>query len=253
MWWECQYSCTKVVDHVELCNHSAIIVTWKLHESDRIIVVTPIAYVRDSNVEWPIVCMNYFFLFSRFISCIICNKYEEKKGNAIKRWLEEDVTYPTLAKWVQGAVREAQRQGQPMEELDVLALCCPPVIITLRYQWLKAYGNHYQVSSCSTHGMVNCDCGVASTFNQRHMQVRDEDVAIHYDGVLKDICLLNYGLVSSPTILMRCKWVQNGINIKGNLTYWQDEVGFLLANFRYIMAKHEEPFFFHPKPNMCFL
>lgn len=29
---------------------------------------------------------------------------------------------------------------------------------------------------------------------------------------------------------------------KGNPTYWQDKVGFLLTNFCYIMANHEEPF-----------
>jgi hypothetical protein len=33
----------------------------------------------------------------------MCNKYEKEKRNAIERGLE-GVTYPALAKWVQGAV-----------------------------------------------------------------------------------------------------------------------------------------------------
>jgi hypothetical protein len=76
------------------------------------------------------------------------------------------------------------------------------------------------------------------------MQERDEDVAAHYVGVLKDICLLNYGPVSSSIVLIQCEWVWNGIDIRGNPTYQQNEAKFLLANFQYIMAKHEEPFIF---------
>jgi hypothetical protein len=131
-----------------------------------------------------------------------------------------------------------------MEDLDVLALCCPPTITTLICQQLKAYGNHYQVSSCSTHGMVNYDYGVESIFNQWCMQVHDEDVDVQYISVLKDIYLLDYDPVSSPIVLMQCEWVQNGIETRGNLTYQRDEAEFLLANFRYIMVDHEEPFIF---------
>ncbi len=146
----------------------------------------------------------------------MCSKYEEDKRNAIERGLEE-MTYPTLAKWVQGVVREAQHQGQAMEDHDVLALCCPPTMTTLRYQQLKAYGNHYWVSSCSIARMMNYDYGVASIFNQQ--QMRDENVAIQYVGVLKDIYLLDYGPISSPIVLMRCEWVWNGNDIRGNPTY----------------------------------
>jgi hypothetical protein len=32
----------------------------------------------------------------------MCNKYEENKRNAMEKGLEE-VTFPTLSKWVQGA------------------------------------------------------------------------------------------------------------------------------------------------------
>jgi hypothetical protein len=30
----------------------------------------------------------------------MCSKYEEEKQNAIERGLEEEMTYPTLTKWV---------------------------------------------------------------------------------------------------------------------------------------------------------
>jgi hypothetical protein len=56
----------------------------------------------------------------------------------------------------------------------VLALCCPLTMTTLKYQQLKAYGNHYQVSSCSITRMVSYDYGVTSIFNQQQLQMCDE-------------------------------------------------------------------------------
>jgi hypothetical protein len=43
---------------------------------------------------------------------------------------------------------------------------------------------------------------------------------------------------------MRCAWVKNGNDVKGNPTYRQDEVGFLVCNFRCMMVEDEEPFVF---------
>jgi hypothetical protein len=104
-----------------------------------------------------------------------------------------------------------------VEDPDVLALCCPLAMTTLKYKRLKAYGNHYQVNSCPTIGIVSYDCGVAFIFNQQQMQVRDEDVAIKYVGVLKDIPFKlwsNFKFSSSYG-----EWVRNGTNIRGNPTY----------------------------------
>lgn len=101
--------------------------------------------------------------------------------------------------------------------------------------------------------MVNYDCGVASIFNQWHMQVHDEDVNVQYVNVLKDIYLLDYDPMSSPIVLMQCEWVQNGIEIRGNLTYQWDEAGFLRANFHYIMVDREEPFIFPSQTQEVFL
>jgi hypothetical protein len=48
-------------------------------------------------------------------------------------------------------------------------------------------------------------------------------ITILYVGVLKEILELDYGPVSTPIILFRCDWVQNGLDYKGNPTYKQDE------------------------------
>jgi hypothetical protein len=53
-----------------------------------------------------------------------------------------------------------------MEDMDVDVLSCLPKTTTLRYQRMKAYGNHLQVSDCNMEGMVSFDCGVASCFGQ---------------------------------------------------------------------------------------
>jgi hypothetical protein len=55
--------------------------------------------------------------------------------------------------------------------------------------------------------------------------------ALQYVGILKDIILLDYGLVSQTIILFKCDWVRNGLDRWGNATYWCDDDGFLLVNF----------------------
>jgi hypothetical protein len=42
---------------------------------------------------------------------------------------------------------------------------------------------------------------------------------------------------------MQCAWIKNGNDVKGNPTYRQDEVGFLVCHFQYMMANNEKPFF----------
>ncbi len=51
----------------------------------------------------------------------------------------------------------------------------------------------------------------------------DEHASMEYVSVLKDIIRLDYGLISTPIIFMRCAWVQNGIDVRGNPTYKWDE------------------------------
>jgi hypothetical protein len=84
---------------------------------------------------------------------------------------------------------------------------------------MKAYGNHFQVNDCNMKGMVSFDCGVASMFGQRQAHIGDEHASIQYVGVLKDILRLDYGPISTPIILIRCAWVRNESDVRGNPTY----------------------------------
>jgi len=76
--------------------------------------------------------------------------------------------------------------------------------------------------------------------------------SIQYVGVLKDIILLNYGLVFQPMVLFKCDWVTLGFDRWGNPTYRRDEDGFLLANFHNFKAKVTEPFVFTSQVQQVF-
>jgi hypothetical protein len=49
--------------------------------------------------------------------------------------------------------------GIAMEDPNVDALSLPPSIKALRYQRLKAYGNHFWVNDCNTKGMFSLIVG----------------------------------------------------------------------------------------------
>ncbi len=63
-------------------------------------------------------------------------------------------------------------------------------------------------------------------------------------GVLKDIILLNYGLMSQLVVFFKCDCVTPGFDRWGNPTCRQDEDGFLLANLCNLKAEVIEPFMF---------
>ncbi len=71
-------------------------------------------------------------------------------------------------------------------------------------------------------------------------------------GVLKDIILLNYGLVSQPMVLFKCDWVTRGSDRWGNPTYRRDEDGFFLTNFRNLKAEVIKPFIFPSQVQQVF-
>jgi hypothetical protein len=52
---------------------------------------------------------------------------------------------------------------------------------------------------------------------------------------------------------MQCAWIKNGNDVKGNPTYRQDEVGFLVCHFQCMMAKDEKPFFSTLTQQMFFI
>ncbi len=94
-----------------------------------------------------------------------------------------------------------------MEDPNVEALSCPPSTKALRYQRMKAYGNHLRINDCNTKGMFNFDCKVVSMFGQQQTHIGDEHASIQYVGVFKDILRLDYGPISTLIILMQCAWV----------------------------------------------
>jgi len=80
----------------------------------------------------------------------------------------------------------------------------------------------------------------------------DGDAMVEYVDVIKDIFKLDYEPISTPIILMRCAWVRNRNDVKGNPTYKQDEVRFLACNFWYMMTEDEEPFVFPTQVQQMF-
>ncbi len=99
--------------------------------------------------------------------------------------------------------------------------------------------------------MVSFDYGMASIFGQWQTHMGDGDATVEYVNVIKDIFKLDYGPISTPIIFMWCAWVRNKNDVNGNPTYKQNEVGFLVCNFWYMMARMKNLLFFPPKFNKC--
>jgi hypothetical protein len=69
------------------------------------------------------------------------------------------------------------------------------------------------------------------------------EVSINYVRILKEILKLDYGPLHTPVILMNCKWLKR-VDNRGNSTYTQDEVGFLIVNSRHKLPRMAKPFIF---------
>lgn len=135
----------------------------------------------------------------------------------------------------------------------VVAFSIPPNTKTWSYKKIKAYGSHFCVDDSSTISTVIYDSGVATFLSHsnddgNHPPSRQ----LHYVGVLKEILELNYGPISTPIILFWGDWVQNGLDNKGNPTYKQDQAGFLMANFKHMLLKSNEPFVFPSQVEQAF-
>ncbi len=85
---------------------------------------------------------------------MVFNKYEVEKKEAYDGGVEVETSFPILAKWVWDDVWEQQHMGMAMEDPYVDTLSCPPSTKALRYQRMKAYGNHFQLNDCNTKGML---------------------------------------------------------------------------------------------------
>ncbi len=139
-----------------------------------------------------------------------------------------------MTTWLREAIQTHQLANDVAIDTDLVNLSVTPSFTALSYKKIKAYGNHFLIEDQSTNMLVTYDSGVASVFQQSE---GSEDVVlgvIQYVGILKQILKLDHGPMSSPIVLFRCSWVQNGTDNRGNPTYKRDNAGFLLANFRHL-------------------
>ncbi len=91
-----------------------------------------------------------------------------------------------------------------------------PRFCATRYARTRAYGNHFRVLEDNhANTMATYDFGVALVFQQEQVSKEGTTLGpIHYVGILKNIIVLDYGLVSQPIVLF--KFV-NGLKV--GLTY----------------------------------
>jgi len=151
-----------------------------------------------------------------------------------------------LTTWVRIAIQNHIADGGRIEDMDVMQLSMKPQMTASRYAKVKAYDNHYRVTTDNeATTMATYDSRVASIFQQPHATNEGMTFgSIQYVGVLKDIILLNYGPVFQPMVFFKCDWVTPGFDKWGNPTYKRDEDGFLLANFGTLKVEVTEPFVF---------
>jgi hypothetical protein len=110
-----------------------------------------------------------------------------------------------------------------------------------RYRWMKAFGNHFWVDDPTTARLQTYDDGIASVF---HVPTQNaQEISVNYVGVLKDVLELDYGPLHILVILLKCEWMKR-VDNRGNNMYTQDEVGFLLVNFRHKLPWMADPFIF---------
>jgi hypothetical protein len=168
----------------------------------------------------------------------MCNrKYELERASTTIHGI------PTLVVWIINVVQEHWLAGGTFDDQDVVVLSIPPNTKTCNYKIIKAYGTHFCVDDQTSVGCVTYDSGVANSFS--HNNVDDNhhpSKQLQYVGVLKVILQLHYETMSIPIVLFQCNWVRNASKNCGNPTYKQDDVGFLVANFRHMLLEDIEPF-----------
>jgi hypothetical protein len=114
---------------------------------------------------------------------------------------------------------------------------------------MKAFGTHFQVDDLTTACLQTYDAGMASIF---HIPIEDaRELLINYVGILKVILKLDYGLLHTPVILMKCEWMKRFDNW-GNHTYKRDEAGFLVVNFCQKLPRTANPFIFPSQATQVF-
>ena len=114
---------------------------------------------------------------------------------------------------------------------------------------MTTFGNHFRVEDETTSRMISYNSGVASIFEVP--SENEFDTAMPYVGVLQNVLLLDYGPLSTPIILLQCKWMKPHDNF-GNATYTCDDSGFLVVNFRHKLPRLADPFIFPSQATQVF-
>jgi hypothetical protein len=71
---------------------------------------------------------------------------------------------------------------------------------------MKTYGNHFRVEDSKSILSSTYNSGIASIFDMPTIDT--SDVFVNYVGVLKDIFKLDYGLVHTLVVLLKCEWIK---------------------------------------------
>lgn len=114
--------------------------------------------------------------------------------------LANEVEFHTFFEWVYIIVNNHQWDGGHVENEDIFVLNIPSSTKTLWYWRLRAYGNPYQVDGDTTICMVTYYYGVVSIFNHDELQMDNVKDYIQYVGLLMDILLMEYGIISLSII-----------------------------------------------------
>ena len=135
-----------------------------------------------------------------------------------KKWKEEqqaDPSSPPFEEWVQGVAKREAVDVITTEDLDRLLLSWKPAQRAMRYTKMKAFRNHFKVDNAASIELQMFDSETTSMFEVP--TANTDEVSVNYVGVLKDILKLDYGLVHTPLIILRCEWMKRQDN-RGNPT-----------------------------------
>jgi hypothetical protein len=129
--------------------------------------------------------------------------------NMCRKWKLEKASNPNTSpfmEWVKNVVH-----GQPMdlsnpEDINMVLLCSKLGQTTIRYIWMKAYWNHFEVEDSRSYSLQTFDSGVAYVFDMPTTNVFE--IFVNYVGILKNIFKLDYGLMHNHVIIFRCEWIK---------------------------------------------
>jgi hypothetical protein len=123
-----------------------------------------------------------------------------------RRWEElckSNLSIALFEDWVRELLEIKDLDVSNPADFDKLLLCMKPLQRAICYCQMKAFGNHFRVEDKASARMQTYDSGIALVFKVPTANTRD--VSVNYVGVVKDILKLDYGPLSTPTVLLRCQ------------------------------------------------